>query len=664
MLKLNNSTVLYVSQSIGNDDNSGLEPINTNSAEVIGPFKTIQKALQTVEMIRNAGVMQPLTIKIDGEYLADSVIKINNTVSDLTITSYEGIRAKIIGGKRIQGFTESEVNGKRCFVAVVPEVKQGKWTFSDLFVNGKRARLSRFPKNAEFKAITTEFPYRNPVDNATLHNGSKWFIAHKEDLNEIADIENAIISFKHYWVDEHTPVDNYDKKTGRVDLKYRTRFEITADYENNQPSDLHYYLENVYEGLNEPNDFYLDIKNGMLYYIPADNTMTANDIEVVAPVTDKIFEIEGKSDSQVFDIKIKDLDISITKGDYASFDRAENGEITYYASDSQSMCNAYGAINFKYANNCSIEDCSIENVGLYGVSIDFGSSDIKILRNKIIGMGAGGIRVFGTEKKNACCDKVSHCKIIGNLIKGCGQRYVAGCGVIIGNASYCELSDNEICEINYSGVSVGWSWGYDDSETHHNEIRNNYIHHIGQGELSDLGGIYLLGKQHGTVIEGNIIHTVNCRNYGGWGMYLDEGTSYVRITRNVIFDTQCECVNQHFGSYNILSNNVFIADRKGILSMTSKNSFMSPILNNNIMIVKGCPIYSCLAYYYVVSRDNAIWDIKSEKVIMFENYDLKQFQARFGLEENTREEKRVVNTDEIIAHWKKNFDLNNGRNDL
>ena len=141
-------------------------------------------------------------------------------------------------------------NGTPCLSLFIPEVKSGKWHFTDLYVNGKPAKLSRYPKEGTLKAVTTENP------SWPLANSSKWFIAFKEDLENISGVEDAIVSFNHFWIDEHSPVESYDRETGKLVLKYPSRFTITVNYENNASSDLHYYLENVAETFSQPEEWF------------------------------------------------------------------------------------------------------------------------------------------------------------------------------------------------------------------------------------------------------------------------------------------------------------------------------------------------------------------------------------------------------------------------
>ncbi len=125
------------------------------------------------------------------------------------------------------------------------------------------------------------------------------------------------------------------------------------------------------------------------------------------------------------------------------------------------------------------------------------------------------------------------------------------------------IAHNHIHDLFYSGISVGWSWGYGESVARDNAIAHNHVHDVGQGLLSDLGGIYLLGVSAGTTVRNNLVHDVRRYHYGGWGIYPDEGTSHVVIEDNVCYDTDSQALHQHYGRENLVRNNIFAWGARG-----------------------------------------------------------------------------------------------------
>ena len=100
-------------------------------------------------------------------------------------------------------------------------------------------------------------------------------------------------------------------------------------------------------------------------------------------------------------------------------------------------------------------------------------------------------------------------------------------------------------------------WGYMATSDAGNTVSFNLIHDIFQGELSDGGCIYNLGRSPGTVIDNNVCHNSNAYGYGGWGLYTDEGSSNVTLSNNVVYSTKDASFHQHYGTDNLIVNNIW-----------------------------------------------------------------------------------------------------------
>ena len=145
MYNLRNTSTIYVSPTYGSYRASGLTPMPDEYGN--GPYPTIDAALFYIGEMRKNGVDRPLRLVITEDIYLPEPIQLTNDHKRLTITSL-GDRKRIIGGIKIDGWKKDTFNGVACLSAKLPEKKNGeKWAFTDLFVNGKRAALTRYPEN-------------------------------------------------------------------------------------------------------------------------------------------------------------------------------------------------------------------------------------------------------------------------------------------------------------------------------------------------------------------------------------------------------------------------------------------------------------------------------------------------------------------------------------
>lgn len=570
-------TVYYVATD-GNDSWSG-KLKKPNVAGTDGPFLTFRRAQRAVRQLKAVGPLNgPVTVYLrGGSYeLAEPLVftpdDSGTPENPITYAAYPGETPIVSGGREIQGW-ERVTNrrllkraGGELWMASVPGVKAGKWYFHELFVNGSRRQRARTPNRGFFQ-----------VDGDIRHGKQAQFKFHPGDIRPSWAVQGDVeVVALQSWAEFRMYIRAVDKATHTVTLS-------TTAASSNRAETARYWVENTMDALDAPGEWYLDRKNGIVYYRhePGENL---DHIRVIAPALEQLVRFEGRNGTGwVHDIRLHGLTLTDT-----DWSMGPDGYV-----DLQAAYDIPAAVEGMGTRSITVESCTFEHLGGYGVEfgggptrwwgVRQGSKDDRIVGNDMFDLGAGGVKIGDPKDPNSEGQATDGNVVSDNHIHNIGLVYPAAVGIWVGESSDNMISHNEINDTYYSGISVGWTWGYGPTATKGNLIEFNKIYNIGRGLLSDMGCIYTLGVQPGTVERNNLCHDVSRYRYGGWGLYTDEGSSDIVIENNVVYRTEDGGFHQHYGANNIVRNNIFAYGKEAQIRRSREESHLSFTFEHNIV---------------------------------------------------------------------------------
>jgi hypothetical protein len=549
----------------GNDASSGLSPAHA--------FATLQKARDVVRAHRMQHPSDTAFVYLlQGEHKIKQPLLLTaedggTQLAPVIYSAFNKDRVVLNGGEKITGWRRYEHN---IWVAELPQVKAGKWSFIQLFVDGKERKRARLPKTGFYRV--KGFPDGDL--KAGYQTKSKRFEFAQGDIKSSwKNIQDIDVVAYHFWTDTHLAIESVNDSTHTVNFKYPSGKVFTDDFNNDG---ARYVVENVWEGLQDPGDWYLDKKEGKLYYIPLPGEDMSK-VAVYAPATNGFLTFAGNAlEKLVTDIHFRNIIF-----EYANVQLPAGN-----TNDAQGSSDIPAIINLKGAQRCVFDHCTITNTGGFVFNLDEGCTYNKFTCNTITNIAAGAFKMNGAKAGENPLNQTHHNIISDNEIGNYGTIFPSAVAVLLMHSRNNEVVHNHIHHGYYTGVSVGWEWGYQRSISRDNIIAYNYIHHIGQGLLSDMGAVYTLGVSPGTVIRNNLIHDVDSHNYGGWGIYNDEGSTHILVENNIVYNTKFAGYNIHYAKELTVRNNIFALGRLQQINRTRVEPHQSVYFENNIIYWK------------------------------------------------------------------------------
>ena len=526
--------------------------MNIHAAEIrITPDSSLTDAVRKAREMRRLGKATEVTIFLQaGTYYLYEPLRLRPEDSGLTI---EGKDAVISGGMKITGWKRQ---GKMV-VADVPDFNGRPVDFRQLWVNGQKAVRAR---------DVSDFEQMNRIRTYDKKNHVLW--VPRKAVEKILKAPYAEMVLHEMWCTSNLRIKSITPQGDSAAVRFhqpeaRLQFEhpwpspMTPDTKHPSP----FYLTNAKELVDEPGEWYHDIREHKVYYMPRAGE---NIREAIVPILETLVEFIGTAEHPVRNITMKGIRFShatwmrpsekghvpLQAGMYLmeayklrpQIDRPNNHKL-----DNQGwLGRADAAVELRYTEDCNFDGCRFEHLG--GSGLDYVIACRRGTTTKCTftdiamnGYVCGSFSPEGlethlpyqpTDFREVCTGQTveqSEFYDISNEDWGC----VAICA---GYVSGITIDHNTIHDVSYTGISLGWGWNRDlvcmkDNKVHANLIYN-YANH-----MYDCAGIYTLGNQPGTLISENVVRDIATPSYvhdpNHWFyLYTDEGSSNFTLRDN------------------------------------------------------------------------------------------------------------------------------------
>ena len=556
---------IYVSLQ-GNDKNPGTKE---------APFNTLNRAIKQAREWRRLNrpeVAGGIYIRLEeGVYAQRNSLFLRpedsgTPDSPTVICAVDGAHPVISGGVAVTGWKRG------CNHPAIPEkLKQKIWSVEaplignrrvetrQMWVNGHKVqRAAQFPDggleqmidfNPEEQTIT--IPVSQNVNPKRLQNaGQLEMIVHQRWAI-------AILRVKSIDVKDGQAVVRFHEPESHLEFAHPWPQPVIGGEKGNSS----FCLTNALELLDQPGEWFQEYPSGTIYYYPqaSENMETA---EVIIPTLETLVTIDGTLSRPVKHIQFNGITFEHTswmrpsyqghvtlQGGFPLLDAyklQEPGLPEKAELENQAwIIRPETAIRVRGAEHIDFKHCTFRHLSSTGLDYEWAVTASSVEDCQFTDIGGTALLVgafpdggFETHVPFIPADVrelCSHITIRNNFISNVTNEDWGCVGIGAGYVRNMDISHNEVCHLNYSGICVGWGWTSLESGMCNNRIEANYVHHFAR-RLYDAGGLYTLSNQPGSVMRNNriehLIEAPYATNDRAFYIYLDEATDGYTMENN------------------------------------------------------------------------------------------------------------------------------------
>ncbi len=545
----------------GSDDWSGLTA-KPDTRRTDGPLRSIAGARARVLGMRADGQLAgSVEVLIHaGTYEMKETIRfgpedLDEGGASIAFRSAGDGEVRLLGGAKIRGFERSR-RGHGILQLDLAKAGLDAARIKGLLFEGAAQQAARYPGYDPVNPYGGGWLYVEGADVDMYEDGhgrkDRFFCRDPRlaSWGRIDEIELVVFPRFNY-TNSIVRLRSYDPDTGEVVLAEPAIYDI-------YPGDR-FYFRNVREELRDPGEWYCDAGEGMLYYIPP-AAADPEDIEVVLPLVEHMFEWTG-DDPRVEDLYAEKIDWEESGCYIRQAERppapSRKGGITLRGVTMEGCHGA--AVVMRHVSDSAVIGCTVRETGGPGIVV-LGGTRCRVAGNDIHHTGSHGVYASG-GMRSPFAGRYAACghEVVNNYIHHIGRVNKSVAGVAL-NGVGVRAAHNLIHD--------GPRWGILSRGNDH-LIEYNHIRHVNI-ETSDTSAIYLVDRDltmHGTIIRYNRIHDIlgYHKEDGVWqspafafGIYLDDFTSGVEVTGNLVYRTPGGGLYIHAGQDNRIENNMFL----------------------------------------------------------------------------------------------------------